>query len=265
MKRQLFCIAAALVLFILLSQAASAQTEIRVIGPESVVRGEEVTFRADIGDQSSPDYVYRWEFHDGYVIYGPWATYAFNTTGEHDVVVEVLDEDREIIASKTFIVNVGPDQSGRFLAIIGAGLAVGISGMGAGIGVGIAGSSGAGALADKPKKFSRFLVFQALPQTQAIYGLLVAIFIFLNSGLIAGTDAEIPLSAGFLYVGAGLAVGIAGLSAIGQGISAAAGIGAYSRKKETFTRSLIFAVMSETFAIFGLLIAILAMLFTGFF
>jgi V/A-type H+-transporting ATPase subunit K len=60
-------------------------------------------------------------------------------------------------------------------------------------------------------------------------------------------------------LGAGLAIGISGLSAIGQGITASAGIGATARNPQAFGKSIIFSVMSETFAIFGLLIAILIM------
>ncbi|MDG6219835.1 MAG: hypothetical protein QCI38_00115 [Candidatus Thermoplasmatota archaeon] len=84
-------------------------------------------------------------------------------------------------------------------------------------------------------------------------------------GGVAGGGEFNTIGRGLSAIGAGLAVGIAGLSAIGQGICAAAGISSFARKSETFTRSIIFSVMSETFAIFGLLIAILAMLFTGFF
>ncbi|MCD6461827.1 MAG: hypothetical protein J7L61_03700 [Thermoplasmata archaeon] len=158
-------------------------------------------------------------------------------------------------------VDVKPDQSGMFLAVLGAGIAVGVSGMGAGIGVGIAGAAAAGALADKPNKFSKFFLFQALPQTQAIYGLLVAILIFMNTGVLGGGPVEIPFAAGLLYIGAGLAVGVAGLSAIGQGIAAGAGIGAYAENDEMFTRGVIFSVLPETQAIYGLLIAVLIIFF----
>ncbi len=83
------------------------------------------------------------------------------------------------------------------------------------------------------------------------------------TGFIGGTrtfgleDVGIGLAA----IGAGLAVGISGLSAVGQGITAAAGISATAKKPDSFGRSMIFSVMSETFAIFGLLIAILIIIF----
>ena len=63
----------------------------------------------------------------------------------------------------------------------------------------------------------------------------------------------------------GLAVGLAGFSAIGQGITSAGAIAAAARNPDSIGRSLVFAAMSETFAIFGLLIAILILFGLGLF
>jgi V/A-type H+-transporting ATPase subunit K len=68
---------------------------------------------------------------------------------------------------------------------------------------------------------------------------------------------EVTVGQGLAMMGAGLAIGIAGLSAIGQGIAAAGGVGATAEKPEMFGRGLVFAVLPETQAIYGLLIAIL--------
>lgn len=70
------------------------------------------------------------------------------------------------------------------IAAIGAGLAVGIAGCGSGIGQGIAGAASAGATAEDPGFFGKGLVFTVLPETQVIYGLLVAILILVGAGLI---------------------------------------------------------------------------------
>ncbi|MFH1786697.1 MAG: V-type ATP synthase subunit K, partial [archaeon] len=148
------------------------------------------------------------------------------------------------------------------LAAVGAGLAVGIAGLSA-IGQGIATAAGAGATSSDPSLFGKSMVFSVLPETQAIYGLLVAIMLLYFTGILSGTVTELPLSAGIAAVGAGLVVGFAGLSAIGQGIVAASGIMSMSRRPESFGKSLILAVMPETFAILGLLAAILIMLKVG--
>ena len=153
--------------------------------------------------------------------------------------------------------------AGLILAVIGAGLAVGLSAIGSGIGVGIAGATGAGVIAIRPEKFGRALVFQAVPQTQGMYGLLIAVLILLSTGVLGGDGGSVPLPLGLAAVGAGLATGIAGLSAIGQGIAASAGIAATAEHDSAMGRSLIFAVIPETQAIYGLLVAILIMAFSG--
>ena len=60
------------------------------------------------------------------------------------------------------------------------------------------------------------------------------------------------------FIGAGLAVGLAGLGAgLGMGTTGAAGIGAVSEDRRNLTSSLIFIVFIETIALYGLLISIL--------
>lgn len=152
---------------------------------------------------------------------------------------------------------------GFILAVSGAGLAVGLSAIGSGMGVGIAGATGAGVIAIKPGKFGQALVFQAVPQTQGMYGLLVAVLILLSTGVIGGVGDPVSTPMGLAALGAGLAVGLAGLSAIGQGIAASAGIATTSEREEMFGKGLVFSVIPETQAIYGLLVAILIMAFTG--
>jgi len=155
---------------------------------------------------------------------------------------------------------------GAVLAAIGAGLAIGLTAIGSGIGVGITGSAGVGAIAENPDKFGTAIVFQALPQTQGIYGLLTAILILMFTGFLGGGNlADVPVSIGLVSIGAGTAVGLAGFSAIGQGIASAAGIGATAEDSDAMGRSMVFSVLPETQAIYGLLVAILLMAFTGMF
>ncbi|MGC9434587.1 MAG: V-type ATP synthase subunit K [Methanomicrobiales archaeon] len=158
-----------------------------------------------------------------------------------------------------------PVGMGNVLVLVGAGLAVGLSAIGAGIGVGIAGAAAAGVTAVREERFGMALVFQALPQTQGIYGLLTAILLLIATGMLGGAGIEVPLAIGFAAVGCGLAVGMAGLSAIGQGIASAAGISAAEVDTSTIGRSMVFSVLPETQAIYGLLVAILIMAFTGMF
>jgi V/A-type H+-transporting ATPase subunit K len=151
------------------------------------------------------------------------------------------------------------------LAGIGAGIAIGVSGLSA-IGQGIAAAAGTGATSEKPEMFGKGMVFSVLPETQAIYGLLIAILLMVGTGLLGGgAKGAMEVALGIAAMGAGISVGFAGLSGIGQGVTAASGIGAAASNPETFGKSMVLSVMSETFAIFGLLGAILIMFGVGLF
>lgn len=158
-----------------------------------------------------------------------------------------------------------PMGTGTVLVVIGAGLAVGLSAIGAGIGVGIAGAAASGVTAGDKEKFGLALVFQALPQTQGIYGLLVAILLLMSTGILGGDPVDVPVAVGLAAIGVGIAVGLAGLSAIGQGIAASSGVAVAARDPEIVGKGLVFSVLPETQAIYGLLVAILLMAFTGMF
>jgi V/A-type H+-transporting ATPase subunit K len=139
------------------------------------------------------------------------------------------------------------------LGAIGAGLAVGIAGLGSGIGAGITGASGAGVVAEDPNKFGTAIVFQALPQTQGLYGFLVAILIL----FVFGKSDPVSSAPAWAMLAAGIGTGLAGLSAIGQGIASAAGLGAVAEDDSIFGKAMVFSVLPETQAIYGLLVAIL--------
>ncbi len=68
----------------------------------------------------------------------------------------------------------------------------------------------------------------------------------------------VDINFGLRMVGAGIAIGFAALgSGIGQGTAAAAGVGAVAEKEEMMGKSLVFATLVETQAIYGFVIAIL--------
>jgi len=73
-----------------------------------------------------------------------------------------------------------------------------------------------------------------------------------------GIDAIVANQKGLVAIGAGLAVGLAG---IGSGIAekdiGAAAVGAMAEREELFGKGLILTVIPETIVIFGLVVAIL--------
>lgn len=150
---------------------------------------------------------------------------------------------------------------GNALVAVGAGIAIGFAGLGSGLGQGIAAAGGVGAVAEDKDMFSQGLIFSVLAETQAIYGLLIAILLMLGAGILGGATKQVSVAMGLAGVGAGAAIGFAGLgSGMGQGITAASAVGAVVEDKDMFAQGLIFSVLSETQAIYGLLIAILIML-----
>lgn len=150
---------------------------------------------------------------------------------------------------------------GVSLAMIGAGLAIGIAAIGSGLGIGIAGAAAAGSVAEDKNNFRNSLLLELLPQTQVIYGLIVAFLIMYFTGILGSGSQTITEQAGFVAIGAGLAAGLSGLSAIGQGITCAGGIGAVSKDSSLLTQNIVFGAMSEIAAVFGLAVSILMILF----
>lgn len=69
-------------------------------------------------------------------------------------------------------------------------------------------------------------------------------------------------SIGLIAIGAGIAIGVsAGASAISQAKVAAAGVGAVAEDRSLFGRSISFAALVETQAIYGFIIALLLILY----
>ena len=68
---------------------------------------------------------------------------------------------------------------------IGVGASIGFAGLGSGMGQGIVASSSVGAIVEDKDMFARGIIFSALPETQAIYGFLIAILLMVFGGILA--------------------------------------------------------------------------------
>ena len=147
------------------------------------------------------------------------------------------------------------------MIIIGCALAMGIAGIGSALGLMLAGTSAVAVTGEKPELFGKCLVFQVLPMTQAVYGLLTAILLMMGAGILGAPNATLlgnPMI-GISAIGIGLVVGLTGISAANQGMVASASISATARNPDVAARGSIYTVMPETIAIFGLLVGILLM------
>ena len=155
----------------------------------------------------------------------------------------------------------GVEGETQSLIIIGCALSMGIAGIGSAMGLMLAGSSAVAVTAEKPELFGKCLVFQVLPMTQAVYGLLTAILLMMGAGLLGGAggaNLSNPML-GLSAIGIGLVVGLTGISAANQGQVASSSIAATARNPDVAARGIIYTVMPETIAIFGLLVGILLM------
>jgi V/A-type H+-transporting ATPase subunit K len=147
---------------------------------------------------------------------------------------------------------------GVAIALLGAVFAALMAGIGSAIGVGMTGEAAAGAVTEDPSKFVKVLVLQLLPATQGIYGLLIA-FLTLGQIGILGGSSDISVVKGLLYFSASLPIAFVGLwSAKRQARAAVASIQLISKRPDQFGKSILFPAMVETYAIFALLISILA-------
>ncbi len=148
---------------------------------------------------------------------------------------------------------------GIVFALLGAAIAVLLSGAGSAMGVGIAGQAASGVVTEDPSKFVKVLIMQLLPGTQGLYGLIIGFITLAKVGLLGGTAATISTATGLLVLAACLPIGIVGLiSGIYQGKTSAAAIGIVAKRPEQFGKAMLFPAMVETYAILALLISFLA-------
>lgn len=148
------------------------------------------------------------------------------------------------------------------IAALAAGFSVGISGFFTGIGEGIAASASIGGVAEKEGAFGKFLVLTVLPETGAIYGLLNAVLILRAAGFL-GEPVAAPEQIGVAALYATLVLSLTSICSYLQGRVGASAIAATTKKEEIFGRDLIFVVLLESVLIYGLLVSILILRYSG--
>ena len=142
------------------------------------------------------------------------------------------------------IMTIFQQYGGVVFGVLGAALAVLLSGIGSARGVGIAGQAAAGLVIDEPEKFGKSLVLQLLPGTQGLYGFVIGLMV------LGKLKPEMPIQTGLGILMACLPIAFAGYgSAIAQGRVAASGISLLAKNEEQNTKGIIYAVMVETYAI----------------
>ena len=150
---------------------------------------------------------------------------------------------------------------GIVFALLGVVLGALLPGLGSAKGVGMGGEAAAGVVTEDPGKFGKVLILQLLPGTQGIYGLLIAFIMLSNIGLLGGGYEGLSLEKGLLYFVAALPMALVGYwSAILQARASVAGIHLVATRPGESGKAILFAAMVETYAVFALLVSILAVI-----
>ena len=156
-----------------------------------------------------------------------------------------------------FLENIG----GLAIALLGSGLAVGLSCVGSAKGTGIAGEAGTGLLCEDPSKSGKVMVLQLLPGTQGLYGLVVWFFACFQMGMLNGTAVDLTVTEGLRYFVACMPIALGGfLSAIAQGRVAAGSINILAKQPDHWSKGMVLCITVEFYAILSLLASMLMIL-----
>lgn len=133
---------------------------------------------------------------------------------------------------------------GLFFAVLGMALVIIIPGIGSAKGVGMVGEAASGLMAEEPEKFGQSLVIQLMPASQGLYGFVIAIM------SLSRLKPDITIQEGLFVFAACLPMAIVGYpSAIAQGKISVDGIALLARDSEQMTKTIIYTVMVETYAL----------------
>jgi len=134
-----------------------------------------------------------------------------------------------------------------FLAYIGIGLMLALSGIGSAIGVTITANAAIGAMKKNPDKFGNYLILTAFPGTQGLYGFLG--YFLLSGHLVAGITSFQAAAIFCISFALGL---LCIFSSLRQGSVGANGINAIGQGYDVFGRTMILTVFSELYPIVGI-------------
>jgi len=148
------------------------------------------------------------------------------------------------------------------IAVLAAGLSVGFPGLLTGMGEGLAATASIAAIEKNEDLFGKSLVFAVFPETGVIYGLAFGVLVLRTIGLLGGTPL-LSESTMFVVLFSAVIICFTTFANFYEGHIGVEAIGSLLKDEESFGRNIIFVVIIETIAIFGLLVAILALVYNG--
>lgn len=100
-------------------------------------------------------------------------TFAASATSE----AEVPSQDAEVVQVEQESETAAASDSGKGLGLLAAGLVTGLAGIGGGIAVAAGAPAAIAATSEDPKSFGKSLIFVALGESIALYGVVISILI----------------------------------------------------------------------------------------
>ncbi|MDD3831229.1 MAG: V-type ATP synthase subunit K [Clostridia bacterium] len=147
------------------------------------------------------------------------------------------------------------------LAIFGMALAFIPAACGSAYGVSKTGQTMSGIVSEKPEVYSKLQIIQLLPATQGLYGFLIAILAGVQMNIF-GTIPTMTLEQGLSFVVAALPIAIVGpISAVYQANSACSAMVMVGKAPEMSGKGILMVAAVELYAIFGLLVSFLLVMF----
>ncbi|XP_034481930.1 V-type proton ATPase 16 kDa proteolipid subunit-like [Drosophila innubila] len=138
-----------------------------------------------------------------------------------------------------------------FVGGLGSASAIIFSSLGAAYGTAVSGVGIATMALSKPELIMKSIIPVVMAGIIAIYGLVVAV-------LIAGSlNHDYTIQKGYIQLGAGLSVGLAGLAAgVAIGIVGDAGVRGTAQQPRLFVGMILILIFGEVLGLYGLIVAI---------
>ena len=144
------------------------------------------------------------------------------------------------------------------IAVIGAALAVIMTGVGSAIGMSWVQQSAAGLVAEEPEKYGKTMILQLVPSSNALYGFVTG-FLVISQILFGSGYASV--ADGLLVAAFCLPIAIVGMVAcLCQAKVCVAGVNMIAKRGELSGTAIVMAVFIELFALFALIISVLGIL-----
>jgi V-type H+-transporting ATPase proteolipid subunit len=142
-----------------------------------------------------------------------------------------------------------------FFGVMGATSAIVFSCLGAAYGTAKSGTGIAAMSVMRPELIMKSIIPVVMAGIIAIYGLVVAVLV--GNGLKSDADLQ-GLYKNFMYLGAGLSVGLSGLAAgFAIGIVGDAGVRGTAQQPRLFVGMILTLIFAEVLGLYGLIVALI--------